>query len=231
MLSFTDVTKSINYKSSVSQLNYVISVEFHKMRNFINSIINQTKIINFLVKSLTVPMSAENLSKKEEECIISVNIQKWNSNLLLMNLNDVLSYTQIMGHEFSKVVENFDVRQMIEKVAQIPKYETDSKDITLKTTFDGFPTGEGNYNVESDEMRIKQVLLNFYRNAIVRSSSKGSIKITAKFIKVRQSQMDEGYSSYLENQSPMFPIVQKSNENENKDSNLKNDVKNVLKSH
>ena len=96
MLSFTDVTKSVNYKSSVSLLNSVISGEFHKMRNFINSIINQTKIINFLVKSLTVPQlttSAENLSKKEEECIISVNIQKWNSNLLLMNLNDVLSYT------------------------------------------------------------------------------------------------------------------------------------------
>ena len=81
----------------------------------------------------------------------------------------------------------------------IQQYQADAKDIKLKCEFLDFPTKKGaaqkdtrfgpvplkdqNHFIESDEKRIKQVLMNLQSNALKFTKSGGQIKIIAQMVK------------------------------------------------
>ena len=85
------------------------------------------------------------------------------SNLLLVNVEDILGFAQIKAGKFSKIIKKFNIRRCIQEIIDIQSYQAQSKNIRIGLEFSGFAkkeNGEDMLIVESDEKRIKQVLMN-----------------------------------------------------------------------
>ena len=104
-------------------------------------------------------------------------IQTSSSNLLLLNVEDILGYAQLKAGKFIKIVKRFNVKRAIEDIASIQMYQAESKNIKLSCHFIGFPAKQQfadqyapytknipvehqNLAIDSDEKSIKQVLIN-----------------------------------------------------------------------
>ena len=117
MLSFTDISQKILYDTSKAEgelLSLINSTISHEMRNPLNSIINQCKIIfavcqNFKALlqnnslSSTAGFVVQQLAEIYEEVTKSITIMNSSSNLLLLNVEDILGYAQLKAGKFLKV--------------------------------------------------------------------------------------------------------------------------------
>jgi signal transduction histidine kinase len=97
----------------------------------------------------------------------SLKAQLSSSNLLLLNVEDILGFAQIRAGKFNKNSKMFNISKSIEDIMTIQMYKAESQNIKLISEFIGFPFKEDlkgkrvtNYNILSDETRIQQVLLN-----------------------------------------------------------------------
>jgi hypothetical protein len=69
-----------------------------------------------------------------------------------------LGFGQIRTGKFSKYLKKFNVKKSIDSIIDIQQYQADSKFISLKTNFKGFPTntsGVADYTIYSEEKRIQ----------------------------------------------------------------------------
>ena len=72
--------------------------------------------------------------------------------------------------KFSKQINKFNIKRAVEDIISIQSYQAESKNIKLEPSFVGFPVkvdrgsalslDDLNLVIESDEKRIKQVLMN-----------------------------------------------------------------------
>ena len=101
MLSFADISQKILYDTSKAEgelLSLINSTISHEMRNPLNSIINQCKIMtsvayNFLRLLKTLPQEIqEEMQELYDEFTKSITIQESSSSLLLLNVEDILGY-------------------------------------------------------------------------------------------------------------------------------------------
>ena len=93
--------------------------------------------------------------------------------MLLSLINDVLDYSRIEAGKLEIVEEDYRLSDLIADVAVIAKERAEQKG--LECTFSiGYPVPDG---LHSDEVRIKQILLNLISNA-VKYTDKGGIGIT-----------------------------------------------------
>jgi signal transduction histidine kinase len=108
MLCFTDISQKILYDTSKAEgelLSLINSTISHEMRNPLNSIINQCIIMESLLHNLKMlkqkirhrtshidKETDEEIEDFQQEFENSINIQKSSSNLLLMNVEDILGY-------------------------------------------------------------------------------------------------------------------------------------------
>ena len=85
----------------------------------------------------------------------------------------------------------------MEDIAAIQEYQAESKEIVLTTEFAGFPPKnpdikvikgqpyEMNMIVESDEKRIKQVLMNLQSNALKFTKEGGKVTILVEYVRAK----------------------------------------------
>ena len=105
MLCFSDISQKILYDTSKAEgelLSLINSTISHEMRNPLNSIINQCKIIFFMLQQFhsklasnenTVPSGFFNsMYELYEEMSKSASIMTSSSNLLLLSVEDILGY-------------------------------------------------------------------------------------------------------------------------------------------
>jgi signal transduction histidine kinase len=111
-------------------------------------------------------------------------LQFSSSNLLLLNVEDFLGLAQIKAGKFFKNINKFNIKTTIEEIMEMQSYQAETKQIGLSTKFIGFPAKRGdiiqnnsNFLIESDENRIKQVLINLQSNAIKFTKSGGRVAI------------------------------------------------------
>jgi hypothetical protein len=52
----------------------------------------------------------------QKEISGSINIQQSSSNLLLMNVEDILGYAQIKANKFNKIIKKFNIKKAIEEI-------------------------------------------------------------------------------------------------------------------
>jgi len=149
-----------------------------------------------------------------EEFTKSITVQESSSSLLLMNVEDILGYAQLKAGKFNKIIKRFNIRRLIDDTINIQRYQADSKNIKFVTKFIGFPPKEavrekysqaahqGNIpeadqalNIESDEKRIKQVLMNLQSNELKFTREGGTITFIAEYIRKAHSVQQTAESS------------------------------------
>ena len=177
MICFIDVSQKILYDTSKAEgefLSLINSTISHEMRNPLNSIINQCKIIYAMCTQFKMiltnysnyidPQVLEQLKNIYNQMFKGNEIQTSSSNLLLLNVEDILGFAQLKAGKFTKTIKKFNIKRCIEDIISIQFYQAKSKDIEISAEFEGFPLKndkkEHNLIIDSDEKRIKQVLIN-----------------------------------------------------------------------
>ena len=165
------------------------------------------------IKGLNNKRLEENLMDIQKEMDHSVYVQKSSSSLLLMNVEDILGYAQIKANKFNKNSKQYRIKRAIDEIQMIQKYKSDSQNIKMEMKFVGFPRigGQFDYMINSDEMRIKQVLINLQSNALKFTKAGGSITVTATLAKSKlEQQIIE--KNYEESESESIEDENKSSE-------------------
>ena len=126
----------------------ILSSVSHDLRTPLNG-------INFVLEQI------ENLSKNEE-ILKNVNWAKANSDLLLYLINDILDYSQIKMNKLKIVITSFQLKKAIDEVFILMNITASMKNISLKLSF----LMKEDIIIQSDERRIKQVLINLIGNSL-----------------------------------------------------------------
>ena len=182
MMCFSDVSSKILYDTKKAEgelLTLINSTISHEMRNPLNSIINQCKILGQLgfnmvnmikdAKKQIDPEIYEELMDNQDEARQSTKIMTTSSNLLLLNVEDILGYAQLQAGRFVKVIRKINIKNVVSEIMSIQEYQAEAKGITMRMEFRGFPpkdSGKWNrqdtipekdidFNINCDEKRLK----------------------------------------------------------------------------
>ena len=117
------------------------------MRNPLNSIINQGKILSALCSQAFKELKDSNLAETVRTTMNDIfkrikkgnEIQNASSSMLLLNVEDILGFAQIKAGKFSKVEKKFNIKRCIEEIISILSYQAESKEVTISCQFHGFP--------------------------------------------------------------------------------------------
>lgn len=148
----------------------------HQMRNPLNSIISQCKIMEQALRRfkylIEQTSSRFRLDLKRrclsllEEIQQSNHVQVISSNLLLFQVEDILGLAQIKSGSFRKTTQKFDIKEAIEEVVEIQEYFANIKNVSISLELCNFPLSmqfsqqRRNYTVLTDKKRLQQVLIN-----------------------------------------------------------------------
>jgi signal transduction histidine kinase len=88
--------------------------------------------------------------------------------MLSFNVEDIIALPQLKDGKFTKNLRNIDIRAATEEVLSIQEQSAFDKGILLESCFEGFPEelDVPRFNLNMDEKRFQQVLLNFQSNSI-----------------------------------------------------------------
>ena len=132
MVCFVDISQKILYDTSKAEselLSLINSTISHEMRNPLNSIINQCKIMQIICQQFFGTL--ENISGIVERPIYNQlafiyeqvskgnEIQTSSSSLLLLNVEDILGYAQLKAGKFVKNIKKFNIKRAVEEIVSI----------------------------------------------------------------------------------------------------------------
>ena len=126
----------------------ILSSVSHDLRTPLNG-------INFVLEQI------EELTS-EKEILSKVSWAKANSNLLLSLINDILDYSQIKMNKLKISISSINLKKIIDEIISLMDITASLKKISLKLSF----MMNENTIIQSDERRIKQVLINLIGNAL-----------------------------------------------------------------
>jgi signal transduction histidine kinase len=130
----------------VALINSTIS---HEMRNPLNVVINQCKIIKILCDQFM-----DKLKEREGEIMgraylviteFFESIKKSNticsnsSEILTLNIEDLLSLAHLKSQSFFKSDFSFNLNKTIDEVVKLQQHQTDSKKLEIATNYFDFP--------------------------------------------------------------------------------------------
>ncbi|MBR4719789.1 MAG: response regulator [Lachnospiraceae bacterium] len=130
----------------------------HEIRTPINSIVGMNEMI---------------LRENQDPVIDGYARTVLNSSRMLLSLvNDVLDFSKIEAGKMEIMNSEFDLGVMLSEIEMIARERAQSKDLVFMTVFlNAVPR-----RIDSDEIRIKQVLVNLINNA-VKYTDKGSVSL------------------------------------------------------
>lgn len=183
------------------------------MRNPLNIIVNQCKIIRMFceqfftdIPKIESVIGTELFAKLNEfyQQIVKCNeICCTSSDKLSLNVEDLLSFAQIRAGTFFKNIQSFNIHRCIQEITHIQQYQADSKNISISTHFYGFPKRNGQkvnereeirdfddrtMMIDTDELRLKQILTNLQTNALKFTKDNGEIHIICQYIRAQSKE-------------------------------------------
>ncbi len=135
-----------------------LSAMSHEIRTPMNSVIAMT---HFLLQENPKPEQIKNL-----------NILKFSAENLLVLINDILDYNKIESGQTTFEQIDFDIKELINSIAQTLSYKAASKNIDIKIEY----KNQVPDIIIGDPVRMSQILTNLIDNAI-KFTQKGYIKI------------------------------------------------------
>jgi signal transduction histidine kinase len=85
------------------------------------------------------PQLLEQLKLIHAQMFKGNEIQTSSSNLLLLNVEDILGFAQLKAGKFTKTIKKFSIKRCIEEIISIQYYQALSKNIKMICEFYGFP--------------------------------------------------------------------------------------------
>ncbi len=144
----------------------------HEIRTPMNAIIGMTRVLEYSLQD----------RQKAEGCIKKINMASVH---LLELINNVLDMSKIESGKLEIEKKEFSLNEMLGEIAALiqPKAEEKQQrfDVVLKNITQDMVVG--------DEMRIKQVLLNFLSNSVKFTAESGMIRITVRQLEQRSNQV------------------------------------------
>lgn len=200
---------SAHEKTSNKVYRAINSSIAHKVHGPLGCIVNQSKIFQIMVEQFTNTYSVLKnvINEKDFDKVQQfVEFAKKSGKLfmhegskLLLHFEDLVCLSMIKHNNFVKGESKFNIRTAIQDVVASKLYQAKSNDVNVSTHFFGFPFKDSKilagqpdveikepdhhfYNIEADELRIKQVLLNLQENALKHTPRKGSIFILCQYV-------------------------------------------------
>ncbi len=135
----------------------------HETRTPMNAIIGMATI------------TKRKLNTGEEPLAVMPHVDQIESSAvhLLALLNDVLEISQIETGKLSLTPEPFDIKQLIDDIANTIRLRCQTKDIDFTVAVEGIEATDFN----SDPLRLRQVLLNLLGNAVKFTPEKGNVTL------------------------------------------------------
>lgn len=145
----TDISK-IEYSRSLEKVSEImIASTSHDMRTPLNTIINMIKLV------------AQKINDQQIQKWLNVAISS--TNLLLYLVNDTLDYFQIKSGKFSKTEGPLNIDDLVKGTFDLVSVQMEKKNIEKVLEID---SALYNYELISDQQRIRQVLINLLTNAL-----------------------------------------------------------------
>ena len=86
------------------------------------------------------PQVLEQLQNIHAQVFKGNEIQTSSSNLLLLNVEDILGFAQLKAGKFTKIIKRFSIKRCIEEIISIQFYQAKSKNIDMISEFYNFPS-------------------------------------------------------------------------------------------
>ncbi|MBN1500758.1 MAG: hypothetical protein JW982_11410 [Spirochaetes bacterium] len=159
--TFEELTLAKESAESADRLKSAfLATMSHELRTPLNSIIGFTGII---LQGIVGDLNDE--QKKQ------LNMVKTSAQHLLALINDILDISKIEAGQLQIVNENYNLREIIEKVTETTRPLATQKGLEITCSISP-EIG----SIEGDRRRVEQILLNLISNAI-KFTEKGSVKI------------------------------------------------------
>ncbi len=144
--------------ASLSKTGFIATVS-HELRTPLNAILGMAQILE-----------EQKIPKQQQECVEAIHSSGKN---LLTLINDILDYAKLEAGKVELKPAPFNITKLIQEATDTVKHLTSEKNIKLQTKYaKKIPS-----LVVGDELRIRQVLLNFLSNA-AKFTEKGKISVT-----------------------------------------------------
>jgi two-component system, sensor histidine kinase len=169
----------------------------HEIRTPLNGVIGLTSIL-----------AKADLNKEEKELVKLIMISGEN---LLSIINDILDFSKIEAGQVKIENKVISLRCDLGNILKLMRYNASSKGIDLLNEFDASLPAF----VETDPLRLKQILTNLLNNAIKFTSS-GYVKLIAKILEKEKSYLrfevhDTGIGISEENKDKLFKEFSQAN--------------------
>mmetsp|Transcript_9545 Transcript_9545/g.18590 ORF Transcript_9545/g.18590 Transcript_9545/m.18590 type:complete len:714 (+) Transcript_9545:622-2763(+) len=193
----TDMLQLEQARAESQYKNLMLRSVSHELRTPTNGI--QHAVIT-VMESSDVPEWAKEKLKVAEVC----------SKQLLMLIDDLLDYSQLIVRRFSLVKQNFALRDVFTLCTNMVSLHASQKQIQLVTNIDPLLP----VNAFTDAKRLSQVLLNLLSNAIKFTHSGGKIELKATLDEngyMEVSVIDNGIGIPTDRLSSVFNVFSKVN--------------------
>ncbi len=151
-------------KASKSKSEFLARMS-HEIRTPMNAIIGMANIAKRKLHD------TQSTDVKSDELLSHVQQIETSSTHLLGLLNDILDISKIEAGKIELSETSFDMSKMVNDVAEIIRPRCESKNITFDVLMEGFEQ----QHFISDELRLRQVLINLLGNAVKFTPELGSI--------------------------------------------------------
>ncbi len=153
----------------------------HEIRTPMNAIIGMTNITKRKVHDAREAVHAGKLPDPQnpcnfEELLSNIKHIETSSTHLLGLLNDILDISKIEAGKIELDEVSFEINKMVNDVADIIRPRCESRNISFHVLLENFDRG----HFISDELRLRQVLINLLGNAVKFTPEDGSIIFTAR---------------------------------------------------
>jgi signal transduction histidine kinase/CheY-like chemotaxis protein len=164
----------------------------HEIRTPLNGIIGMSNLLHDIVET--------------EEQKQKVSVIEYSAETLISLVNDILDFSKIEAGKLELDIDHFNIHELIVKTFNLFTQKTDEKAIFFNYTIaDNVPL-----YIESDQIRIRQILINLINNA-VKFTDKGGVQVIVSNISPDESTLllrieviDTGIGISRDNQSQLF---------------------------